>query len=307
MNVAVCIPTFRRPDGLGELLSGLGKLTFSGPEPELVVVVVDNDAEGTAREVCNTVREDFPWELDYCVEPRRGIPFARNTAIARALQRVDLVAFLDDDEVPQANWLDELLWVQREYDADVVAGPVLPRFVAQVPPWVNRGRFFHRRRWPTGTRLDRAFTGNILFHSRLLSSLTPHFDERLALTGGEDSHFLQRVHRAGYDIVWADDAVVHETVAPTRVNSRWILRRAYRTGTSTAYIQFDFHAKPVAAARLIAVGCLRVLQGSVQFVITGLFGRRFRVAALRYAWYGAGLLVGLTGRRYHEYKETHRV
>ncbi|MHC4696671.1 MAG: glycosyltransferase [Planctomycetota bacterium] len=178
MGIAVCVITYQRPQGLARLLEGLSRLTFGRHPPDLKCVVVDNDQAQSAREACDAVRPKFRWKLEYHVEPKRGIPFARNTAIRRAGEDADLLAFIDDDEVPEPGWLSELLRVMEECDADVVAGPVVPHFVETPPAWVIKGRFFDRRRWATGTRLDRAFTGNILFQRKVFDGMDTHFDGR---------------------------------------------------------------------------------------------------------------------------------
>lgn len=306
MRIAICVVTYKRPDGLKRLLQGLSALHFEDPSPEVRVVVVDNDADiQAARAVCDEARASFRWELEYHLEPRRGIPFARNKAIACAKDAVDFIAFIDDDEVPEPNWLDELIRVQREHDADVVTGPVVSHFTSDVPPWIIKGRFFERRRGSTGTRMDRAFTGNILFRTALFDGMDPWFDGRLAFAGGSDVHFLRRVHRAGYGIVWADDAVAREWVPASRVNAGWIVRRAFRIGTSTAFVEFDLRPAVVAAALVLAIGCYRIASGALLLPIGLVLGRHFLVRQVRYVAYGAGLLAGLTGRRYEEYRQTH--
>src|SRR5215470_1390074 len=140
IRVAICIATLKRPDQLRVLVDGIAQLTFSKVHtPEIRIVVVDNDELASASEVCKTV--SIPWSITYAVEPRRGITYARNRAITEA-GSVDFVAFIDDDEVPSPNWLDELLWAQAEFAADVVSGPVVPRFSPDVSDWVKRGGFF---------------------------------------------------------------------------------------------------------------------------------------------------------------------
>lgn len=119
MQVAVCVITYKRPIGLARLLDGLNALTFAGDPPCVRCIIVENDESGTAATVCDEARAGFRWELESYTEPRRGIPFARNTAVARALETADFIAFIDDDEVPEPTWLDELLRVQREYRSDV--------------------------------------------------------------------------------------------------------------------------------------------------------------------------------------------
>ena len=104
--------TFRRPRGLEALLTSLAKLDNPGPGYGVKVIIVDNDPDGSARSIVETCRTTMPWELVYTVEPRRGIPFGRNTAV-RTAGDADFVAFLDDDEVAEPDWLTELLRVQR--------------------------------------------------------------------------------------------------------------------------------------------------------------------------------------------------
>src|SRR5215469_2234570 len=114
IRVAVCISTFRRQKLLRELLDGTGRLQFRKVlAPQLQIVVVDTpDESGSAREVCEGV--SLAWPVKYVVEPRRGLTYARNRAVAEA-GPVDFIAFIDDDEVPSTFWLDELLWAKEEF------------------------------------------------------------------------------------------------------------------------------------------------------------------------------------------------
>src|SRR5579883_1155797 len=106
-RVAVCIATFRRPEGLRRLLSELQEQTFHGEPPAVDVVVVDNDEARSAQAVC---RDSPLARLHYVHEPRRGIPQARNRAIKTARELgCGLIAFIDDDELPANDWLDQLL------------------------------------------------------------------------------------------------------------------------------------------------------------------------------------------------------
>lgn len=305
MRIAVCVITYQRPEGLARLLDGLNRLTFAGIPPDLRIVVVENDEAGPAKKVCEEVRSRLRWPLEYTKEPCRGIPYARNKAVACAKDEADFVAFIDDDEVPEPNWLDELIHVQREYDADVVTGPVLPHFMDEVPAWIVKGRFYERQRHATGTRLDRAFTNNVIFRAAIFDKMDPIFEERMAMTGGSDGHFSRRVHQAGYRIVWADEAVVHDWLPASRVNGRWILQRAYRIGTTTAFIELDIHPFPKAVARLVSAGCMRLIKGTLLLPLGCVLGKRRLIQYTRFICYGAGMLAGLLGARYQEYRRTH--
>ena len=305
MRIAICVITYKRPEGLKRLLDRLNDLTFSGPAPGLRVVIVENDPDEHSRKVCDEAQAGMLWPVEYHVEPRRGIPFARNKAVAVAKQNADFIAFIDDDEVPEPTWLDELLRVQREYGADVVTGPVLPFFVEEPPSWVVEGRFFERERFPTGRQRAWAYTNNVVFRAEIFDKITPIFDERMAMTGGSDSHFSHRVHLAGYRIVWADEAVVYDYFPPSRVTARWILQRAYRIGITATFIEWDIHPWPKALVRVVVEGGKRLVKGLVLLPVGCLLGKRRVVQYMQFICRGWGMLAGLFGIRYYEYHRTH--
>jgi cellulose synthase/poly-beta-1,6-N-acetylglucosamine synthase-like glycosyltransferase len=214
----------------------------------------------------------------------------------------EFICFVDDDEVPEPGWLAELIRVQIRYDADVVGGPVVPHFPESVPDWVLRGGFFRRRRYPTGTRLSHAFTNNVLFRRRILDEMGLRFDERWALAGGEDRHFFQRIGMAGYRIVWTDQAVVTEWVPAQRAQAMWLIRRQYRSGNATSLIERAlrpfWRALPVQTAKGLAWCAI----GLGLFAASAVRGKVVAVRALRSLAYGAGLLTGLLGVSFQEYR-----
>ena len=234
VKVDVCVLTYRRPQSLLRLLGALQELRFPDEPPELRVLVVDNDPEESARKLCEDARSWLSAPLVYIVEKRRGIPQARNAALAASLAHSHFLAFVDDDEVPEPDWLAELLRVQRAADADAVAGPVLPRFEPGAARWLTRGGLFERPRHATGARIDYAYTCNVLVRTAALAQMDAFFDERLALSGGSDSEFFERFAASGRRIVWADAAIAHEWVPASRVSVRWLLARAFRVGCSSA-------------------------------------------------------------------------
>jgi succinoglycan biosynthesis protein ExoM len=305
-RVCVCVVTYRRPVGLARLLTGIGGLQFRrGASPTLEVVVVDNDSEQSAEVVCASVGSQIPWPVRYEVEPRRGIPMARNAAVRSARSRSDFVAFIDDDEEPDQYWLDELLHAQRLYGADVVSGPVVPRFEAPPPAWVREGEFFERVRYATGGTPRFGATNNVLVRTALLEGAGGPFDERLALAGGEDTHFFLRVARSGYRHVWADEAVVEEWLPPTRVRAAWILRRAYRKGISIAFCERDLERSYAALAGRAAKAVGRIVSGVVYTPVAALRGRATLLRTVQHICYGAGGLAGMAGMSYDEYRVTH--
>ena len=113
-DVSVCIATYRRPRGLARLLESLMRQKLP-PGLSLEIVVVDNDASGSALSVADARREG-PHPVRYFVEPRRNIAHARNCALREALGR--WIAFIDDDEVAGEDWIASYWAMSERFDAD---------------------------------------------------------------------------------------------------------------------------------------------------------------------------------------------
>src|SRR5208282_1002266 len=79
MNISLCIATCHRSDRLHALLGDL--ITQQFPVHE--IIVVDNDADGSARLVVERyARDNPPCPIHYAIEPIRSIALARNRAVA---------------------------------------------------------------------------------------------------------------------------------------------------------------------------------------------------------------------------------
>lgn len=291
MTVAVGVATYRRPDRLSELLDGLARLRFElSPSPEIVVIVADNDADRSAEPICRR-RDGRPWPMRYQVVERRGIPFVRNRILAELPDDADLVAFIDDDEVPDPAWLDRLLAAQQAFAADVVAGPVLPRLPNAAPDWVERGRFFERPRRPTGSPLETAATNNVLVRRGALPA-GPCFDPRF-VPQGEDSHLFRQLARSGHRLVWCDEAVVYESVPLERTRLGWLLSRAFRTRYAYTLSKLDLERSGRVVARRLAAALGRAVQGALLLPFAVFRRREHLVTALRHLAGAAGTLACL--------------
>jgi glycosyltransferase involved in cell wall biosynthesis len=301
LSVVVCIITYRRLHGLQRLLESLQYLTFIEVEtPTWQVVVVDNDREAPAQRLVEEIRETFPVPIIYGVEPVQGIASARNKAIELA-PTCDFVAFIDDDEAADPLWLDQLLHVQRLYQADIVTGPVLPDFEKAPPEWVLRGRMFDRPRLPTGTQRHFAATHNTLVKYAWTQKLDGPFDLRFNLTGGSDSHFSRRVIQKGGQVIWADEAIVREYNPPKRMTATWLLQRSFRIAYNTALHEKELYSFFVVMLRFIKaiyhllLGVLLIIPLFIYFGYAGI------IKGLQRSARGLGALYGLFGGHYEEY------
>lgn len=226
-RTVVAVLTYRRTRLLPPLLAEL-TAQAARAEPPAEVLVVDNDPDGSAAGVV------LPWAdrgVRYAHEPRPGISAARNRALAEAAC-ADALVFFDDDEHPSPDWLATITAAWREWGCAAVAGPVAAQLAVPAEPWVLGTGVFDRPTRPTGTRVRGAGAGNLLLDVRRVQALGLRFDERLGLTGGEDTLFTHALVHAGEEIRWCDEADAVEYVPAERLTRRWVVRRCSRSAGS---------------------------------------------------------------------------
>ncbi len=290
VRVAVCAATFRRPVGLERLLDGLAAQQFDDNPPSVSLVIVDNDPQAGAQATVEAKRSAMPWPVQYVHEPSPGIVAARNAALDAVDPNAELICFIDDDEAPHPDWLQNLILAQQRTRADVVTGPVDVVYEPGVPNWVIAGGFFQRRKPAEDQRLPYAATNNVLFRADMLRKLNLRFDSRFQPMG-EDHALFQQIAMSGGRIVWAGDAVVSEWIPAHRATARWLIRRMYLVGRSMTRIEITLRGGFPIGLVQAAKGIVWVGIGLLT-LLGGVLARRWAVRSLRWIAYGAGLIRG---------------
>ena len=224
-RVTVIIPVKDRPQRLAACLAALGE---TGPEGSCPVIVVDDGSADEAAIAAVTRRHH--------AELRRraltgGPAAARNSGLAGI--STELVAFIDSDCVPPADWLGDLV----AHLADPLVAAVAPRVVA-APAASTAGRYERARgsldlgrraaRVQPGSRVSYVPTAALLVRSAALAR-AGGFDEDLRY--GEDVDLVWRLHEAGWRIRY-DPAV--EVIHHGPESWPALLTRRFRYGTSAA-------------------------------------------------------------------------
>ena len=297
-KVFICVATYRRPEHLYLLLDSLRGLAMTETSADIEVLIVDNDVNESARYVCEAA--NLPWPLRYVVEPCRGIAQARNTAVRHAPD-ADWVAFLDDDEMVEPHWLEHLLRTQLMFQADIVSGPVVPQFRPSVPEWIIQSGLHDRERNLTGSKPKEPGMGNVFISAEVFRRIGS-FDERFGLTGGEDTQLFLRAGQAGFKAVWCDEALVHETIGPSRASLGYLLRRKYWQASALARIEVTRDPGALTYATRAAKAVVRITQGAATLPLASLRGLPATGRALMRICSGAGMLGGLMGITFEPYR-----
>lgn len=309
-HVAVLIATFRRPQGLRELLESLDAQILTDdqgkPLAEMEIVVVDNDSGAPLRDHGIDPAAWTRHHVTYAVEPQRGVAAVRNRALQLAPAEADWVAFIDDDEIASHNWLISLLSTARRYNAIAVQGPVQPRYEIAPDAWLDHCGLYRLGPYRDGEPLNFAATNNSIVDKRVIDRLGLRFDMRFNFSGGEDQDFFSRllaVHPGC--IVASADAVVTDLIPASRMNMRWALRRSYRMGNSLGRITV-INAGGTGKLRRVGKAIGRIFWG---LILAALYspigmdpGRRGVLDMAR----GAGSITGLAGIEFQEYADPAR-
>lgn len=238
-TATVVVPTFRRPDGLRRALTAVAEQVDPGVPWDLLVV--DNDDPPGAASAFADGTTGFPVPARLTREPRRGASAARNRGLAEATG--DIVVFLDDDVVPAADWLRELVApiVHGRCDGTggrVVLDPSVPR-----PRWFDEPGLgpYLAAHDPTPAerpvaRGEYVITASAAFRADLLRA-TGGFDTELGPRDGvqlvnDDVALGDAFVAAGGRLHHVPNAVVVHELPPQRLRPTYLLRRAYSQGRS---------------------------------------------------------------------------
>jgi succinoglycan biosynthesis protein ExoM len=289
VDIAVC--TFRR-EALTETLASLATLKVP-QDVRLRVIVADNDVEPSAYPRVELAAAWMPMEIVYAHCPAGNISIARNACLDHS--DADFLAFVDDDETVEPQWLSRLLYAAELNGADVVLGPVRALYGPGAPDWMRRGDFHATRPvWVKG-EIRTGYTCNVLMRLAASSIAGRRFDLALGRSGGEDSAFFSGVYDAGGRIVFADDAWVEEPVPVARARFSWLAQRRLRMGQTHGRLLAERRegVARMKAAALAGAKCAACLAGAAAFALFPIRRNRFLLRGLLHA----GAVGGLFGAR----------
>jgi glucosyl-dolichyl phosphate glucuronosyltransferase len=240
ISVIVCAYTLERWDNLVDVVSSV--LAQTRPAIETIVVIDGND------ELARRAHEAFADAvvLTNAFEP--GLSGGRRTGSERA--RGEVVAFIDDDAIADADWLEQLSGAYGDPNVLGVGGVIEPLWEQPPPRW-----FPAEFNWVVGCtyagmpvqrdRIRNPIGANMSVRATVLAR-TGAFDPRLGRVPGrkavsgaaEETEFCVRASQLhpGHYWIYEPRARVRHHVPPQRANWRYFVRRCVVEGTSKAML-----------------------------------------------------------------------
>lgn len=298
-DVAIIVPTLRRPESLERALRSLfGQTGVADRVAE--IVVVDNDPLGSAAALTEALRAFSPWTLIYRHAPTPGVATARNAGLSAT--DAPLIAFLDDDEAAASGWLRALLKAQADTGADAVFGPITGR-APDAEPWLRSWleRFFGRDGPArTGLIAEPYGCGNsLMLRATALPGSAP-FNVAADQAGGEDDALFAALATRGGRFGWAADARVEEFAPAHRATLKYALARAFAYGQGPSQTAAAARNWPGVARWMLIGAGQTVVWGAAAAALT-LAARPGRVEMYDRAARGLGKVLWTRGFEPHFY------
>ena len=244
LSCSVVIPTSGRPEELDRCLAAVAIQDY----PSYDVIVVDN-SDGEPE----TERLARKWKARYVLERKRGLCRARNRGAL--VSSAEVVAYLDDDSLPEPSWLSGLAAEFEDPMVMGVGGKTIPlrvetdaeRLFAKI-----RGEAYNR---PTPLVVDNKTPywfeicgfggiapGCNMAVRRAAFEVWPGFNERTGrgtpIYGGDEQHAFFSLVSRGFRVAYTPYALVRHPFPPTMETLR--ARYLHDLTASTAYFTLMF-------------------------------------------------------------------
>ena len=224
--------------------------------PHFDVLVVDNaPCDDQARQVA------IRFGVGYVVEPRVGLSRARNRGARTSA--AEIVAFLDDDSLPNADWLAALTRPFKDPVVMAVTGRIVASDIEQsrspLTPCASSADGYRESVFDRETPFwfERANFGGIgdggnMAFRRCVFEIWPGFDERLGrgavIDGGEEHNAFFSLLDRGCRIAQAATAVVYHRVPRDEDDLRaWQLRNLASAAAYTVlmFVEHPAHRRAI--------------------------------------------------------------
>jgi glycosyltransferase involved in cell wall biosynthesis len=249
LDFTVVIPTYNGANRLPRVLEKL-QLQASIESLSWEILVIDNNSTDRTAELIKTYQKSwqFPFALRYSFEPKKGTAFARQLGVKEA--QGELIGFIDDDNLPDANWLKEAyLFSQTHPRAGAYGCRIIGEF--EVPPpenfekiaqflairdHGNQPRLFEpeKLRLPPGAGL---VVRKIAWVESVAQDCILTGRQGNNLQSGEDYEVLLQLYKHGWEIWYNPQMSINHYIPSHRLSKDYLLPLAKGIGLATCQLR----------------------------------------------------------------------
>ena len=205
MVLSITICTYNRIEYLKKCLKSILDQTQGSKIIE--INIIDNNSTDTTKDYVTELQKKFP-EVNYFIEKRQGISFARNLSFE--VCKGMFLAFVDDDAVINKNWLEALLNELKNQNENIIyGGPIYPKFENEPEKWIDKNYFIREFKVSDGflgtIKSKEGFSGGNMCIAKNLFLKSEKFNTEIGMTGGnlglgEEPDFFYKLIKKNKDV-----------------------------------------------------------------------------------------------------------
>ena len=233
--ISVIIRSYKRK----EIKDCLLNLIANRETEDVEIIVVDNTISGYAKEIVEKIRKMSNIPIKYFIQPIISASKTANLGIEKS--EGEIIAFIDDDAIPEKNWIKEIKETFVKEGVDIVGGKVLLKYPEkEIPSWINGelektlGKVDLGDRFRKMKRKEFPVLMNFAIRKKVFEKIGK-FPEKLGYQkdkffGSEETAFAILARKKGYQIYYNPDMIVYHQITPERLKRRYFLRKKFWEG-----------------------------------------------------------------------------
>ncbi|MBE9068953.1 EAL domain-containing protein [Leptolyngbya cf. ectocarpi LEGE 11479] len=250
LDITVAIPTYNGADRIPEVLDRLKQQSGTEGLTWEVIICDNNSCDRTPDVVAEYQQawlQNVP--LRYCFVAEQGAAFARQRAVVEA--HGNIVAFLDDDNIPAPDWLSHVQRFAKAYpQAGAFGSQIHGNFQGELPEGfghiacflaiVERGSKPHL--YSPKSKILPPAAGLAVRRKVWLDAVPPRLflnhKGKSAGLASEDLEAMLHVQKAGWEIWYNSDMVVTHQIPRQRLQQDYLVALLRCVGLSRFYIRW---------------------------------------------------------------------
>ena len=267
MDITVAIPTYNGADRLPPLLDQLRSQTQTS-NIRWEIIVCDNGSTDDTAAVVRRYQADWPGEvpLHYKFAAEQGAAFARQYAVESA--QGQLIAFLDDDNIPESDWVFQAYeFAQSHPEAGAFGSQIHGKFETELPNELTNIRCFlaiierggDPEKYIPANKILPPAAGLVVRRQAWLNAVPKRLflnnKGKEAGLASEDLEAILHIQKSGWDIWYNPNMVVHHDIPDGRLRKDYLVTLFRCVGLSRYHIRLlglKSWQRPVAIPAYIA-------------------------------------------------------
>jgi glycosyltransferase involved in cell wall biosynthesis len=280
MDFTVAIPTFNGAERLPKLLARLCE-QINTEHFSWEIIIIDNNSQDKTAQLIQEYQANWkqPFSLKYYLETEQGAAFARLKAVKEA--KGQLIGFLDDDNLPDQNWVSSAyLFGKDRPKAGAYGGQIHGEYETIPPENFNRIQSFLAIR-ERGNKphlynpiyLDLPPAASLVVRKQAWCEAVPN---RPVLVGkingsmvqGDDYEPLLYLHKCGWEIWYCPTMITYHQIPSWRLEKDYLISLVRGGGLCVCplrLINAQTWQKPFIMAKIFLGSLIRAIKHLIKY------------------------------------------